>query len=50
MIATHPWCQVCLALEDLTVDHIIPIARGGTHARTNLQVLCRACNSAKGAR
>ena len=33
---------------DLTVDHIIPVARGGQTARSNLQVLCSTCNSAKG--
>ena len=32
----------------LTVDHIIPISRGGEpHARDNLTVLCHACNAAK---
>ncbi|WP_429216421.1 HNH endonuclease [Kitasatospora sp. MAP12-9] len=31
----------------LTVDHIVPKARGGTDDRSNLQVLCRACNSRK---
>lgn len=35
--------------DDLTVDHIIPKSRGGTDAHENLQVLCRACNSAKAA-
>jgi 5-methylcytosine-specific restriction enzyme A len=35
--------------EDLTVDHIIPKARGGTDDRENLQVLCRPCNSTKAA-
>lgn len=32
------------------VDHIMPLARGGTHDRTNLQLLCRKCNLAKHAR
>jgi 5-methylcytosine-specific restriction protein A len=32
---------------DLTVDHVIPLARGGTHDRSNLAVLCRRCNSRK---
>jgi 5-methylcytosine-specific restriction protein A len=32
---------------DLTGDHIVPKARGGTDSPDNVQVLCRACNSRK---
>jgi 5-methylcytosine-specific restriction endonuclease McrA len=32
------------------VDHIIPIALGGTNAKHNLQLLCRFCNRSKGAK
>jgi 5-methylcytosine-specific restriction protein A len=31
----------------LSVDHIIPKARGGTNDRDNLQTLCHKCNSGK---
>lgn len=29
-------------------DHRIPISRGGTHARTNISVVCYHCNKRKG--
>ncbi|WP_228721653.1 HNH endonuclease [Thermoleptolyngbya sichuanensis] len=31
----------------LTIDHIIPLAQGGVNDLSNLQVLCRRCNSSK---
>lgn len=32
----------------LEIDHVIPIARGGTDALENLWLACRMCNSFKG--
>jgi hypothetical protein len=43
-------CVFCGTDERLTVDHIIPISRGGTNEFGNLQTLCQPCNSRKGAR
>lgn len=40
-------CVQCGAMDDLTIDHIVPLSRGGTTEEKNLQVLCRPCNSAK---
>ena len=50
VIAEAPWCVQCGRTSDLTVDHIRPRSRGGTNDRSNLQVLCRSCNSSKGNR
>jgi 5-methylcytosine-specific restriction endonuclease McrA len=32
-----------------TLDHIVPLSRGGTHERKNVQLACSRCNSKKGA-
>ncbi len=42
-------CRQCGSGLDLTVDHITPIAKGGSNDIGNLQTLCRHCNSSKGA-
>lgn len=41
-------CRNCGSRKSLTIDHIIPLARGGTGARDNLQTLCKRCNNEKG--
>lgn len=33
-----------------TIDHVLPISRGGDDTRANVQLAHRACNIAKGAR
>lgn len=46
-ISAQPWCSKCGAVDDLTADHIRPLNKGGLTIGSNLQVLCRSCNSAK---
>ena len=41
-------CQIHFTPRNLAVDHIVPQSKGGGHHIDNLQLLCPACNSAKG--
>ena len=41
-------CLVLFPFRNMTVDHIVPQARGGSDHFDNLQLLCNACNSMKG--
>lgn len=43
-------CQKCGANKNLCLDHIIPFSVGGRTNESNLQTLCRNCNSQKGAK
>lgn len=46
-------CGICgeyVPTADITIDHIVPIRRGGHHTWENLQVAHRLCNAAKGNR
>lgn len=40
-------CRLSLKGKEVHVDHIIPLARGGTDDRRNLQLLCASCNHQK---
>jgi len=43
-------CVECGAIENLSLDHIHPWSLGGPDTYENLRVLCRSCNSSKGAK
>lgn len=43
-------CTYCGATKNITVDHIVPLSRGGKHEQANLAPACFSCNSSKGAR
>ena len=46
--AAFPVCLHCGIDENLSIDHVIPLARGGTNSIDNIQILCMPCNSSKG--
>ncbi|WP_127121272.1 HNH endonuclease [Chryseotalea sanaruensis] len=41
-------CQYCGTKRDLTIDHVIPRAKGGKDSWTNLVTACKRCNAKKG--
>jgi 5-methylcytosine-specific restriction endonuclease McrA len=44
-------CPLCgKRLIDPEIDHMQPVSRGGTRLRSNMWIVCRACNRAKGKR
>ncbi len=44
-------CQYCLGQfpeKRLTIDHVVPLSRGGRHEWTNVVTACPPCNNKKG--
>lgn len=42
-------CHLCNRRHADTIDHIVPVAWGGSDHPANLKPACRSCNSSKGA-
>lgn len=42
-------CAYCGKRAPLTMDHVVPLARGGRHAIGNVTPACERCNKSKGA-
>jgi 5-methylcytosine-specific restriction endonuclease McrA len=40
-------CRYCGSYEDLVLDHVFPVSRGGTNDDSNLVTACSECNSKK---
>ena len=41
-------CQYCGTKENLTLDHVVPRAKGGKSTWANLVTACKRCNAMKG--
>lgn len=40
-------CIYCGSLENITIEHLTPVSRGGTNKANNLAPACLSCNSSK---
>lgn len=45
----HGRCRYCGSEDSLTIDHVVPIAMGGSNRLRNLVACCSPCNTKKGA-
>ena len=45
---TCTYCGHPRRATSMDIDHIIPVVRGGSNDKSNLQVICRPCNQRKG--
>jgi 5-methylcytosine-specific restriction protein A len=41
------YCSLRIAPRELTMDHIVPIIRGGKSIKSNIVPACKECNSKK---
>lgn len=41
------YCEKKFTSQELTMDHKVPIARGGVSSRNNIVACCKDCNSKK---
>jgi 5-methylcytosine-specific restriction endonuclease McrA len=49
-LARCPYCGVLLTHANVSLDHKVPVARGGWNTAANIEFICMACNKAKGNR
>lgn len=41
------YCQARVPVAELTMDHVIPLSRGGRSEKINLVPCCKECNTKK---
>jgi hypothetical protein len=41
------WCAQPVPARELTMDHIVPLARGGKTTKSNVVPACKTCNTKK---
>jgi 5-methylcytosine-specific restriction endonuclease McrA len=53
LFASAKQCRYCerpMRSKDKTLDHVIPLSRGGMHSIHNAAIACHSCNTGKGGR
>lgn len=46
-LAYNNLCAYCGEQKPLTIDHVVPLSRGGPHLAENIVPACKSCNSRK---
>lgn len=41
------YCRDWISLAEATLDHLIPVSRGGGDVKSNLRICCEPCNTLK---
>lgn len=51
-IRDNKWCYICEKpikyFKDASIDHVIPLSKGGSNALSNIKITHRSCNNWKG--
>ena len=42
------WCRAFVEREQATLEHLVPLSRGGTNEPSNLAMACLTCNQKRG--
>ena len=42
------WCKAQLTRKEVTLDHVVPLSRGGLEHPNNYVIACLACNNRRG--
>lgn len=41
------YCNASISVKELTMDHIVPVVRGGKTTKSNVVTACKECNNRK---